>query len=591
MPGTKLKRYQTALAKTLVKPVFRPAQALRETLTEGYGKEALRADLMAGIVVGIIALPLSMALAISVGVPPRHGLYTAIVAGVVIALLGGSRVQVSGPTAAFVVILIPVVSKFGLNGLLVATVMGGVLQMLLGLMRTGQMIQYIPYTVTTGFTAGIAIVIATMQLKDFLGLTVGPLPEHYLPRLWALVQALPTARWPDLIMGAVTLAGLILFPRVTKKIPAPVAVLGAVTVAAMVLPHMDPVLSVSTVKSRFAAQGGIPQSPPMPCLPWACVAGQGHDVPLDWAMLRHLLGPAFAIAMLGAIESLLSAVVSDGMTGRHHDPDAELFAQGVGNVVAPFFGGFAATGALARTATNVRAGARSPMACVFHALVVLVFMVALAPWLEWMPMASLAALLLVVAWNMSEARHLWHVILVAPISDVVVMATCLVLTVVFDMVVAVSVGVVLASLLFMRRMADVANVTLYKEKDPHLTEPLPPGVLHYVIAGPLFFGAAHKAMGELEIIHAGTRVVILDLRAVPMMDATGLVNLESALLRLAQNRVKVILAGVGEPLQKTLALADIQPVPGRLAIVATLEEALDRVRRHLPPEPLMPGAV
>lgn len=532
------------------------ATALRESLAGGFRLADLRADLMAGAVVGVVALPLSMALAIASGVPPQHGLYTAIVAGFLIALLGGSRVQVSGPTAAFVVILAPISAKFGVGGLLMATLMAGVLLVLMGVARLGRLIEFIPYPVTTGFTAGIAVVIGTLQIKDFLGLTIDRMPDHFFERIHAIATAIPTLRMPDLAVGLVTLSLLVLFPRITRRVPSPLVALPVGAIVAVIVSRYVAGWDVVTISDRFSyvykgvTHAGIPQTPPQWVLPWTLPGPDGRPLNFDLELIRSLGLSAFAIAMLGAIESLLSAVVADGMTGTKHDPDAELAAQGFGNIIAPFFGGLAATGALARTATNVRSGARSPIAAAFHAVFVLLAVLLFSPLLGYLPMASMAALLLVVAWNMSEAKHFMHVLRVAPRSDTFVLLTCFGLTIVFDMVISVSVGVVLAALLFMRRMSELADVKLVAGHHPELAEPLPDGVLVYEIAGPLFFGAAQKAMSELRTITSGIRCVVIDLSDVPVIDATGLVNLESAIERLHKARIRVILGGVnGQPMR------------------------------------------
>ncbi len=566
-------------------PWPRPATALRETLAEGYDPLALRRDLLAGAVVGVVALPLSMALAIASGVPPAHGLYTAIVAGSVIALLGGSRVQVSGPTAAFVVILAPIAHRFGVGGLLLATLMAGALLFGMGVLRLGRFIEFVPHPVTTGFTAGIAVVIATLQVKDFLGLEVKAMPEHFVERVQALAAALPTTHAPDVVVGALTLAVLVLWPRVTRKVPAPLVALVAGAVAAALLTRFGPGWSAATIASRFTYRvrgvlgHGIPPLPPLPVLPWSLPGPGGKPLVLSFALVRDLLPSAFAIAVLGAIESLLSAVVADGMTGRKHDPDAELMAQGTGNLVAPFFGGFAATGAIARTATNVRSGAVSPFAALTHALVVLAAVLLFAPLLGRLPMASLAALLLFVAWNMSELDHFAHVVKVAPRSDVAVLLACFLLTVLFDMVVAVSVGVVMAALLFMKRMAEVSEVRLVDQHPITLERPLPKGVVVYEIAGPLFFGAAQKAMAALEEVDKGVRVVLLDLRSVPALDATGLVGLESAFERLSRAGVLVVIGGVQPQPLRAMAQAGWSGRRGRVAVYGSFERAVEEVRR------------
>jgi SulP family sulfate permease len=562
-------------------PGFSPALALRVAFHAGYSAADLRADLLAGVVVGVVALPLAMALAIASGVAPQHGLYTSIVAGAVIALLGGSKVQVSGPTAAFVAVLAPIAVRFGLGGLLVATLMAGVLLVGMGLARLGRLIQFVPYPVTAGFTAGIGLVIATLQIKDLLGLTVAGAPQHFLDRVAGLARALPTLRWQDAALGGVTLALLLVWPRVSRKVPAPLVALAASAGIAAVLTHLVPGFSVATIASRFSyvldgvTHAGIPRLPPLPVLPWRLPGGDGKPLGLTFDLVRELLPAAFAIAMLGAIESLLSAVVAEGMTGEKHDPDSELVAQGAGNLLAPFFGGIAATGAIARTATNIRSGARSPLAAVFHSLVVLAAVLALAPLLGFLPMASLAALLLVVAWNMSEARYVVRTLREAPKSDAFILVTCLTLTVVFDMVVAVTVGIVLASLLFMRRMAEVSEVTLVEPPSRGAAQPPPAGVLVYRLAGPLFFGAAQKAVAALQRVEKGVRVVVLDLRAVPALDATALVGLGAAVARLRRERILVILAGVQRQPLRALAKAGWRNEPGALAIGRSFEESLD----------------
>lgn len=543
-----MKRYG-AVSRLFDRLSITPAYALRRTFAQGYSFADLRCDLMAGLVVGVVALPLSMALAIASGVPPVHGLYTGIIAGLTIAALGGSKVQVSGPTAAFVVLLAPVANKFGLAGLLCASLIAGVVLMTMGLLRLGRLIEFIPYPVTTGFTSGIAVVIATLQLRDFFGLEIAAMPEHFISRAAEIIRAFPTLHVPDLAIGLVTLTVLLLLPRLTRKIPAPVVALPLAALLAALLTRAVPGFEVVTIESRF---GGIPQAWPTFHLPWLLPAADGEAFwkSLTFARMQELLTAAMAIATLGAIESLLSAVVADGMTGKKHDPDSELIAQGMGNTLAPFFGGFAATGAIARTATNIRAGARSPIAAMTHALFLLLAMLLFAPWLGYLPMSAMAALLLVVAWNMSEIKHFIHVLRVAPRHDVAVLLICFGLTVIFDMVIAVTIGVVLAALLFIQRMAEVSGVELLPKGHPDVPTELPNGVIMYQIAGPLFFGAAHKAAGALKLIDSSVRVVILDMRAVPVMDATGLVNLESVLERLHRGGVFVVIAGVqDQPLQ------------------------------------------
>jgi len=554
-------------------PTF--AGGLRSSLA-GYDATTFRADLLAGGIVGIVALPLSMALAIAVGVPPQHGLYTAIIAGFLVALTGGSRFQVTGPTAAFVVILAPIAARHGVTGLLMAGLMAGVMLLAMGLAGAGRLIQFIPYPVTSGFTAGIATVIATLQLKDALGLDVASMPEHFPAKVAALWTARGTASLAELVVAAATIALLLLIPRLTAKIPAPLVAIGLVATAAALVERLWPGLHVATIADRFHTTidghvyAGIPPLPPQLHLPWNATL-------LRLETVRELVPAAFTIAILGAIESLLSAVIADGMTGTRHDPDAELIGLGLGNIVAPFFGGIAATGALARTATNIRAGARSPVAAMVHAGVVLLAVLLLAPLVGYVPMAALAGLLLIVAWNMSEVRHFLHVARVAPRSDALVLITCFLLTVVFDMVLAVSVGVVLAALLFMKRMAELTQGRLLGndngDDDDHAVA-VPPHVALYEIAGPLFFGAAQSAMTALDTIGADVRVVVLALGRVPTIDATGMVALESALERLRRDRKFVLIAGPLPRPQHVFSKANLRAHHENIVIEPSREQAL-----------------
>lgn len=545
-----------------------PAAALRAVLREGYSAGDLKSDVLAGVVVGVVALPLAMALAIGVGVAPQHGLYTAIIAGVVVAVLGGSRTQVTGPTAAFIVVLAPIYERFGMPGLLLSGAFAGAILIAMGLLRLGGLVQFIPYPVTTGFTAGIATVIATLQLKDLFGLVLTKNPDHFLERVTAMFEARHTASLWELFIGLSTLAILVFLPRWTRRVPAPLVALPFAAVLSLLLSQAVDGFSVATIASRFqttigeAVVSGIPQLPPLPLLPWLGNDPAGAPFVLDFSMLRALLSGALAIAMLGAIESLLSAVVADGMARTRHDPDAELLALGVGNLIVPFFGGIPATGAIARTATSVRAGARSPFAAVVHAVTVLAAVLLLAPLLGYLPMASLAALLLLVAWNMSEARHVVHTLRVAPKSDMVVLLTCYGLTVVFDMVVGVSVGMVLAAFLFMRRMAEVTEVRLADRAYSELAGSLPDGVVVYEISGPLFFGAAQKAMAVLEVVEGNTQCVVLLMTEVHVMDATGLVALESALGELRKNDCLAVLAGVRPQPMALMKRAGLQEKDG-----------------------------
>jgi sulfate permease, SulP family len=541
-------RYKESMGTIPIKDL--PAAALRAVMREGYTASDLKSDVLAGVIVGVVALPLAMALAIGVGVAPQQGLYTAIIAGFVVAALGGSRTQVSGPTAAFIVILAPIYTRFGMAGLLTSGLLAGVLLVAMGLARMGRFIQFVPYPVTNGFTAGIATVIATLQVKDLFGLALPRNPEHFLDKVAVMFEARHSASGWELAIGLSTLAILIYLPRLTRRVPAPLVALPVAALGAMILGHAVPGFHAATIASRFhtivdgRSIAGIPQLPPSPLLPWRMPGPGGGALHLDMDGVRALLSGAFAIAILGAIESLLSAVVADGMAQTKHDPDAELISLGVGNLLVPFFGGIPATGAIARTATNIKSGGRSPIAAMTHAVTVLAAVLVLAPLLGYLPMASLAALLLLVAWNMSDVKHVVHMIRVAPRSDVAVLLTCYVLTVGFDMVVGVSVGMVLAAFLFMRRMAEVTETRLAGDAHPDVPGPIPPGVVVYEISGPLFFGAAQKAMAALEIVAGKTKAVILLMDEVNAMDATGLVALESALEQLRKQKCLAILSGV-----------------------------------------------
>ena len=558
--------------------------ALRTRLREGYTVADLKADAIAGVLVGIVALPLSMALAKATGVAPQHGLYTAIIAGIVCALLGGSRMQITGPTAAFVVILEPIVQRHGLGGMLVVGAMAGVILVVMGLARMGKLMQFIPHPVTTGLTAGVAVVIVVIQLRDALGITLTSSPHGTLEFVAALWRDRASANGWDALICAATLVLLIGLPRLIKRVPAPlVAMIGAAALTALLAAVIDG-FHAATIGSTFTSVvdgetvHGIPPLPPLPVVPWHLGDASGAAFSLDYALIRELLPAAFAIAVLGAIESLMTAVIADGMAGTKLDPNAELIALGIGNLVCPFFGGLACAGALTRTATNVRAGARSPLSSVVHALFVLAATLALAPLMGYLPLAAMAALLLVVARNVSETRHFVRLVRIAPRSDVVVLLTCFALTVVFDLMIAVSVGVVLAALLFMRRMAVLTRVKF----DTHAASSteMPPGVKLYEIAGPMFFGAANVAMETLESVSDADRTVILSMKHVEVMDSTGLVALESTLDRLGRGGRKVILAGLAAEPAALLERAGIKRIPGQLAFAPDVDTAVSMAIVH-----------
>ena len=558
---------------------------MRESFASGYSLRRLRADVLAGIVVGLIELPLAMALAIATGVPPQYGLYTAIVGAAVIAVTGGTKVQVSGPTAAFIVVLAPIVHEHGLGGLCFATLMAGAIMAAMGLFRLGGLINLVPYPVTTGFTLGIGCVIAIGQTPDLLGIPSQDLPPHPIPRLAAVFGQLGQVSAPDLVLGLSTLALLICWPRVTTRVPAALVALFAASLLGALMRSICPDIDFATLGSRFSyvdvdgrTVAGIPSWMPTPVLPWQLDGIGAPDLVPDFALVRELMPSAFTIAVLGGIESLLSATVADGMTGSRHDPDAELVGQGIGNMVVPFFGGFAATGAIARTAANVRAGATSPIAAISHSVFVLVSMLMLAPYLAHLPMAALAAMLMLVAWNLSEVRHVVHVVRTAPGHDVGVLATCVLLTIVFDMVVAVVVGIGLASFLFMRRMAQISGVAVVPADQMQFEGEVPRGVLVYEVAGPLVFGSAENAMSTVRATAAHVKVVILSLGPVPAIDATGVVNLRSAIQRLSSVGIVVILAGLRPQPAQALHKAEVTPEPGILEFEPSLRRAVSRAR-------------
>jgi len=443
-----------------------------------YTPQNLSKDLVAGLIVGIVALPLAMAFAIASGAKPEQGIYTAIIAGFLTSALGGSRLQISGPTGAFIVILSGITAKYGITGLQIATLMAGVMLLAMGLARMGSVIKYIPDPVIVGFTTGIGVIIWVGQWKDFFGLREVASGEHFHEKLMHLIEALPGLHLPTTTLALGSLAVLILSPRILKKVPGPlIALVGATGIQAYF--QFD---GVATIGSAF---GGIPQALPSFSPP-----------EITFKDIVTLIGPAFTIALLGAIESLLSAVVADGMSGTRHDSNQELVGQGIANIATPFFGGFAATGAIARTATNIRNGAATPLSGIIHALVLLVMILAGAPLASHIPLAVLAAILFMVAWNMSEIHHFIHLARTAPKSDVTILLITFSLTVLADLVIAVNVGVVIASLLFMRRMARAVEVQ--EEYDSNTLDveagdiALPPNTMVYSIDGPFFFGAAEK---------------------------------------------------------------------------------------------------
>ena len=518
-------------------------------------------NLVAGLVVGVVAMPLAMAFAIASGATPAQGLYTAIVAGLATTLLGGTRVQISGPTGAFIAVLAGITAQYGIAGLQAATLMAGAILLVLGLAKLGGVIRFIPSPVIAGFTAGIAVIIWVGQWKDFFGLRPAASGLHFHEKLIALVHALPQTHLATLAIAAGALLILVVGNRVLGKIrglerlPAPLLAMIAATVA-QAFGHFD---GVATIGSAF---GGIPRELPSLSFPQLAVA--------DYL---QLVGPAFAIALLGAIESLLTAVVADGMTGTRHDSNQELIGQGIANLLTPLFGGFAATGAIARTATSIRNGATSPLAGVVHALFLVMVIVLLAPLAAHIPLAALAAILFYVAWNMADAPHVLRLLRTAPVADRLLLIVTFALTVFVDLVVAVNVGVVLAALLFMRRMAETVQVE-HQPFDDAANEDvvLPRSVLVYRINGPFFFGAAEKLERTIERLQLGVDTVVLRLGLVPFMDATGLNTLSEIVGRLQKRKVRVLLCGIHPALRQSLDAAGITAQVGEENFCATMRD-------------------
>ncbi|EAR21159.1 C4-dicarboxylic acid transporter DauA [Nitrococcus mobilis] len=543
----------------------------------------LWSNILSGLTVGVIALPLSMALAIASGVPPQNGLYTAIVAGIVIALTGGSKVNVSGPTAAFVVLLLPIVQQHGLGGLLFSGFMAGIILVLMGILRLGSLIEVMPYPVTVGFTAGIGVVIATLQVKDLLGLDLVSLDGHFPEQVATLISALPTLDWREALIGAVTFLVLVLWPRVRSQIPGHLVALLAGSCAALSLVEVFDGFTVETIGSRFqyvidgVTGSGIPPVLPEFMWPWQQPGPNGEPIGFSFSLVNTLIGSALSIAMLGAIESLLCAVVADGMSGKKHNPNDELIGQGIGNLIAPLFSGIPATAALARTAANIRAGGSLPLSSVVHSLFILAAILVLAPLLAYIPMASMAALLIMVAWNMSEARHFVRTLRIAPRQDVITLLTCFSLTVIFDMVVAVSVGVGLAAALFIRRSIALTGVDLrgaFTNDKKAETQDLPKGLAVYDIKGPLFFGSAHKAIRQIGMVSPDVCVVILEMTQVTMLDMTAIVSMESIVKELRGHRIGLIINNLHPRMILKLRRAGVRERVGQIAFSRSLDEAL-----------------
>ncbi|CAM3929284.1 C4-dicarboxylic acid transporter DauA [Shewanella aquimarina] len=557
--------------------------ALKKSISAKPSTQEIQTNILAGLTVGVIALPLSMALAIASGVPPQHGLYTAMIAGIVIALCGGSKVNISGPTAAFVVILLPIVQQFGLGGLLLSGLMAGVILLLMGLGKLGKLIEIVPYPVTVGFTAGIGVVIATFQIKDFFGLDVAGGGEHYLEKLSYIAQALTSINWQETLVGGLTLAVLLAWPRLKSKVPAHLAALLVGALFAWIMTQMLGDFSVATIGSRFHYEldgvlgSGIPPIMPSFEWPWNLPGADGQPIGMSFELVRELLPSAITIAILGALESLLCAVVADGMSGKKHNPNDELIGQGIGNMLVPLFGGIPATAAIARTAANVKAGGTMPLASVVHGLFILAGILLLAPLLSYIPMASMAALLLVVAWNMSEAKHFARTLKVAPRDDVLILLLCFALTVLFDMTIAVAVGMGLAAMLFIRRSISLTDARAVETN--HQAYQVPDSVVVYDINGPLFFGSAHKALKTIALVRPDVRVVILDMSEVTLLDMSAIVAMESIAQDLSTKRVGLIINNLQPRMLLKLRRAGIRKRRGQVEYARTMDDSFTLARR------------
>jgi len=544
--------------------------ALLQAKADGlWSRSQIRNNLLAGVVVGIVALPLAMAFAIASGARPEQGLYTAIVAALLTSIFGGTRAQISGPTGAFIAVLAIITAQHGIAGMQIATLMAGVILLVFGIARLGAVIKYIPDPVIAGFTAGIGVIIFVGQWKDFLGLTPAPSGLRFHEKLWSLIEALPTFNPATVGLALLALLILTVGARFLKRIPAPLIALIVVTAVQAVFQFKG----VATIGSAF---GAIPRGLPAFSIP-----------SLDLARVLSLVGPAFTIALLGAIESLLSAVVADGMAGTRHDSNQELIGQGIANIVAPLFGGFAATGAIARTATNIRNGATSPLAGIVHSLFLILVILVLAPLASAIPLCCLSAILFVVAWNMSELPHVVRLVRGAPKVDAGILLLTFLLTVFVDLVVAVNVGVILAALFFMRRMADSVNVE-QQAQQPDLgaagttAVPANSGIVIFSIDGPIFFGAAEKLERTLAHIQRPATTLILRMGNVPFVDATGIFAIEEIISDFKRHGATVLLAEVRPNVRYKLERSGVIAHAGEDNVIDTLESALLRANRLQP---------
>ncbi len=542
---------------------------------KNYSKEAFLSDLMAGIIVGIVALPLAIAFGIASGVSPEKGIITAIIAGFIISFLGGSKVQIGGPTGAFIVIIYGIIQQYGEKGLLVATIMAGVLLILLGVFKLGTIIKFIPYPIVVGFTSGIALTIFTTQIKDLFGLSMHIVPADFISKWIAYFQNfISISLWPT-VVGLLSILLIIYTPKFSKKIPGSLVAIVLMTVLAYILKTYAGITSIETIGDRFTINASLPHA----------------QVPnMSWEVIKALFPTAITIAVLGAIESLLSATVADGVTGDKHNSNQELIAQGAANLITPLFGGIPATGAIARTMTNINNGGKSPIAGLIHAVVLLLILVCLGPLTKHIPMACLAGVLVIVAYNMSEWRT-FRQLLKNPKSDVAVLLITFFLTVIFDLTVAIEVGIVIACLLFMRRVAETTNISVITDEiDPNAgldiainEEPLtiPDGVEVYEINGPYFFGIANKFEEQMVQMDDRAKIRIIRMRKVPFIDSTGIHNLTSLCRMSKKEGSQIILSGVNEKVHAVLEKSGFNDLLGKENICSHINIALERAKEIL----------
>ena len=546
------------------------------TALRTYSKKQFTGDLMAGLIVGIVALPLAIAFGIASGVSPEKGLVTAIIGGFVVSLLGGSSVQIGGPTGAFIVIVYGIIQHFGFEGLIIATLLAGVFLVLMGAMRLGTVIRFIPYPIIVGFTSGIALTIFTTQIKDLLGLTVERMPGDFLSKWVVYAENIGSVSWPAVVVGLASIVLIVLTPRVSKRVPGSLAAIVVMTIVAYILREHFALTGLETIGDRFQINASLPTP---------------TRIAINPETINLLLPSAFTIAMLGAIESLLSATVADGVTGDRHDSNTELMAQGAANIIVPLFGGIPVTGAIARTMTNINNGGRTPVAGLVHAVVLLLILLFLGPLTRHIPMACLAGVLVVVAYNMSEWRT-FRSLLKNPRSDVAVLLSTFFLTVIFDLTIAIEIGLLLAMVLFMRRISETTRVSVttdhidlsdegeIRHDDEHLD--VPRGVEVYEIDGPFFFGIANK-FDECMKQTAGAKpaIRVIRMRKVPFMDSTGLHNLES-LCRLSRREgITVVLSGVNKNVRAMLVRSGMDRSLSTDNICGNIQEALARARTLL----------